>query len=322
MTLLKVSGIRKRGEGGFVLENIGFTQKKAQRIALAGETGSGKSTLLRIIAGLEQPEQGNVIFENEPVKGPTEQLVPGHSHIKYLSQHFELARFLRVEQVLAYANELSDEDAATLFDVCRITHLLQRKTDQLSGGERQRIAIALLLISSPRLLLLDEPFSNLDMVHKNILKSVILDIGGRLNISCILISHDPEDVLAWADQILVMKDGKLIQKGSPLKIYREPVDAYVAGLFGKYTVITPEFSRALPRSFGIKPLRKNIFVRPEAFILGKKNRKSITCKVSRVSFVGSHNEVTINLLGREILVTTTRSNLVVGSTVHVHAPGC
>jgi iron(III) transport system ATP-binding protein len=171
--------------------------------------------------------------------------VAGHPHVAYLSQQFDLPKFLRVEQVLDYVNSLSVNEAASIFSVCRIDHLLQRKTDQLSGGERQRIAIARLLVGRPTLLLLDEPFTNLDMVMKSLLKKVIDDIGKKLRITCIMVSHDPEDSLAWADEIMVLKNGKVIQQGTPHSIYREPVNEYVAGLFGAYNLITAGQQRIL-----------------------------------------------------------------------------
>jgi iron(III) transport system ATP-binding protein len=249
MTLLEVSDISKRAETDFTLETIRFSQRKLQKIAIAGETGSGKSTLMKIIAGLI----------------PQDKLIPGHPGISYLSQHFELPKFLRVEQVLAYANTLTDREANTIYEVCEIVHLLKRRTDQLSGGERQRIALAKLLIASPRLLLLDEPFTNLDMIHKNTLKSVIRNIGKELKITCMLISHDAVDILSWADQIVVMHDGRMVQKGTPEKIYRQPVNEYVAGLFGKYTIIdpnqSPEFSKLLKADLK----GKRMFIRPEYF---------------------------------------------------------
>src|SRR5687767_484925 len=142
MSLLSVSGISKQVDGGFLLQDISFTQRRYQRIAIAGETGSGKSTLLKIIAGLVQPDSGEVIFDGERVKGPAEKLVPGHHAIAYLSQDFDLPKFLTVEQALSYTNTISDSAATAIFEICRINHLLNRKTDQLSGGERQRIAIA------------------------------------------------------------------------------------------------------------------------------------------------------------------------------------
>ena len=117
-----------------------------------------------------------------------------------------------MEELLEYANKLPATEAASLYKLCRIDHLLKRKNDQLSGGEKQRIALARLLVGSPKLLLLDEPFSNLDLIHKNILKSVIEDIGERMKLTCMLTSHDPMDTLSWADEIIVRKDGQIIQQ--------------------------------------------------------------------------------------------------------------
>ncbi len=111
MSLLRVTNISKKNKKGFELEKANFTQAIGQKIAIAGETGSGKSTLLKIIAGLEQPDSGTVIFEGKKVMGPLYELIPGHPGIAYLSQHFELPNFLTVEQVLIYANPLWDEVA-------------------------------------------------------------------------------------------------------------------------------------------------------------------------------------------------------------------
>jgi ABC-type sugar transport system ATPase subunit len=212
-----------------------------------------------------QPDTGEVLFENERVLGPEEKLIPGHPHIAYLSQYFELRNNYRVEEILAMANKMSDKEAQTIYEVCRISHLLKRRTDQLSGGEKQRIATARLLIASPKLLLLDEPYSNLDMVHKTILKSVIRDIGEKLSITCLMISHDPLDTLSWADEIIVMKDGQIIQQGTPKQIYTEPANEYTAGLFGKFNLISPIHLKAFTGLQGIEMNGKNIFVRPESF---------------------------------------------------------
>ena len=205
------------------------------------------------------------------IKGPQEHLVPGHPGIVYLSQQFELPQFLRVEQILQYANKLDPATAENLYEVCRISHLLSRRTDHLSGGERQRIALARLVLSSPRLLLLDEPFSNLDIIHKNILKNVIQDVSKLLKITCILISHDPLDTLPWADEIIIMLGGKIIQQGSPEHIYLQPVNTYAAGLFGKFNLFSVGKAKILAESFGLKHRSgKKLLIRPEQFKISTK----------------------------------------------------
>ncbi|MBC7721906.1 MAG: ATP-binding cassette domain-containing protein, partial [Pedobacter sp.] len=138
MSFLSIANIYKKDERGFELTTINFTQNQLQKIAIAGETGSGKTTLLKIIAGLVQPNGGTILFDGIRVKGPLEELVPGHPSIAYLSQQFELPNFLSVKQVLIYANPLLDADAEkdeaakALYKMCRIDHLLNRRTDQLS----------------------------------------------------------------------------------------------------------------------------------------------------------------------------------------------
>jgi iron(III) transport system ATP-binding protein len=289
MSFLQINGLTKQGKKDLVLNHISFTLPQFHRLAIAGETGSGKSTLLKIIAGLVQADTGTVILDGERILGPAEKLVPGHASIAYLSQHFELPHSLRVEQALAYANALSEENAALIYQVCRIDHLLQRRTDELSGGERQRIAIARLLIASPRLLLLDEPYSNLDMVRKSTLKEVIRDVGHQLGISCILVSHDPDDTLPWADEIIIMKGGEVVQKGSPQDVYLRPINEYAAGLLGKFSVLNGEDASDGKR-----------FVRPEGFEITKNGQ--LSGNVLNSLFMGSHFELEVSWKDEIIIV--------------------
>lgn len=321
MTLLKVTGIGLKGEGDFALKDINFSQKKLERIAIAGETGSGKSSLLKVIAGLAQPDTGEVIFQNEKVIGPAEKLVPGHEKIIYLSQHFELPKFLRVEQVLSYANTLSGDRASTLYDVCRISHLLERKTDQLSGGERQRIAIARLLSTNPDLLLLDEPFAHLDMENKNTMKSILWDISRKLRITCILVSHDPLDTLSWADKIVVMREGAILQMDAPETIYTNPVNEYVAGLFGKYNLIDASKSKSIAKQLGVKPSEGALFFRTENAKIGTtKRNNSVKGIVEAVHFFGSYLELEIALSNSKVVVKTNALNYDVGDKVYLSIP--
>ena len=316
MTFLRINRITIKGEDNFILNDIRFTQKKLQKIAIVGETGSGKSTLLKTIAGLIQQDSGDILLQNEKVKGPIEKLVPGHPSIAYLSQYFELPKFLRVDQILSYANKLSDGDARSIYEICQIQHLVNRKTDQLAGGERQRIAIARLLSSSPKLLLLDEPFSHLDMVHKNILKSVISDLSEKLKITCILVSHDPDDTLSWADKIVVMKEGQIIQQGIPKKIYKEPVNEYAAGLFGVYSKLNNDLAREFNNRAGIKK-DTTYFFRPEEFEIVSKGKKGIKGKVIQLNYYGGFYTIIVKISDDTIIIKTEDQKINVGDVVYL-----
>jgi ABC-type Fe3+/spermidine/putrescine transport system ATPase subunit len=314
MALLTVSGVSKKEKTIFTVKDISFTQNPFQKIAIAGETGSGKTTLLKIIAGLIQPDAGEILFEQKKVRGPNDQLIPGHAGIAYLSQHFELRNNYWVHEILSYANELTQQDADTLYKVCRIDHLLDRRTDQLSGGEKQRIALTRLLIGSPRLLLLDEPFSNLDAVHKGIIKSVINDITATLGISCIMVSHDAPDTLPWADSILVMKDGQLVQQGTPEQIYRQPVNEYSAGLFGEYNLINAEEAAILNPADKPLSIQKKMLLRPEEFFINA-GGKGLKSTIQNIQFMGSYYSIEVTTGIQLIKINSSRNVFLPGETV-------
>lgn len=317
---LSVSRVSLQEKGAIALQEVSFTQRQFQKLAIAGETGAGKSTLLQIIAGLIQRSGGEVRFEGDRVKGPAEQLMPGHPGIAYLSQHFELPKFLRVEQVLRYANRFGALDVPTLFEVCRISHLATRQTNQLSGGEKQRIALARLLLTAPKLLLLDEPFSNLDRVHKAILKAVIQDIGDKLGITCLLISHDPTDTLSWAEELLVLEAGRIVQQGPPKQLYHQPVDEYTAGLLGDYNLLSGPAAKAFAKLSGLKhsrPAGKRLMVRPEQVVLGTTDNGGLPGTVAATRFFGSYSEVDVRVLDTQVLARVTDAGFAPGTPVYV-----
>lgn len=288
MSFLEVAGIVRREEHIIPVKEVSFSQGGGERLAIVGETGSGKSTLLRMIAGLLQPDVGQIRFEGKRVKGPLEQLLPGHPRIAYLSQHFELRNHYRVEEVLEMVSAVSAQEAAHIYSVCRIDHLLKRRTNQISGGERQRIAIARLLTTAPSLMILDEPFSNLDLAHKVSLKEVLNDAGSRLGITFLLAAHDPQDVMAWAERILVLQSGLLVAEGTPQRLYRNPVSKYVAGLFGKYNLVF----------YGAQP----VMLRPEDVLINPKPgiAGSLKGMVTAVRFQGFYQEVELDISGQRL----------------------
>ncbi|TWV98961.1 ABC transporter ATP-binding protein [Chitinophaga pinensis] len=317
MNLLEVTDVRKQEGEEEVLKGVSFTQKAFQKIAIVGESGSGKSTLLKIVGGLTQSDGGEVRFENVKVKGPLERLLPGQPGIAYLSQHYELRNHYRMEEILAYANLLADEDAERLYEICRINHLMKRKNDQLSGGEKQRVALARLLTTAPRLLILDEPYSNLDPILKNTLKAVIREISDDLNITCLLVSHDPVDTLSWADEVIIMKDGRIVQQGAPEVVYHQPVSEYVAALFGSYNMIPSAKAGDFSQVSGVHLNGKSLFIRPERFRIVEKGQHELSGKIKDVSFMGSSYEVAVELPAATITVKTDNNDLRKGADIYL-----
>jgi ABC-type Fe3+/spermidine/putrescine transport system ATPase subunit len=292
MNLVEVSGVSFVERGHTVLYPLSFSQLQGKKVALAGESGAGKSTLLQIIAGLVQPTTGEIRIAGSRVRGPAVALVPGHLGVAYLSQRSDLPKFLRVAQVLRYASKRSASEAQLIYSLCHIDHLQTRRTDELSGGEQQRVALARLLLGEPQLLLLDEPFSNLDRVHKKVMQAIIEQLGQQLGITCLLVSHDAADTLSWADEILVLQQGSVVQWGTPEEVYNRPINEYTAALFGDYNLLRGEAVWKLaPAISPASPL----MVRPEHLRLAPAGG-GLAGKVRAVRFFGSFYEVEIQLL--------------------------
>lgn len=315
MALLHVNRIYKKEGNTVAVNESSFTQDTFQKIAISGEAGSGKTTLLKIIAGLTQADSGEIILDGIRVKGPEEQMMAGHKKIAYLSQHFELRNNYKVFEILDMANLLEQGEADTIFNLCRITPLLQRWTDELSGGEKQRIALARLLLTNPLLLLLDEPFSNLDFYHKRIMQAVIFDITQKIKMSCIMVSHDVTDILSWADSILVMKEGSILQQGTPFQIYYQPINEYCAGLFGEYNLLeggNPAFT-----FINKKHQKGRLLLRPEEIKVTAKAAADFSGEVQHIYFKGSYSLADV-LVGKQMIkVQIQNENISPGDIVHL-----
>ena len=311
MALLQVNGLKKKVNDKLAVDDVSFTVEEHEKLAIAGETGSGKTTLLKMIAGIMQPDKGSIYFEDKKVHGPEEQLMPGHPKIGFLSQHFELRNNYRVEEIVDYSNKLSESEALEVFRICGVGHLLKRYSNALSGGEKQRIALARLLITSPRLLLLDEPFSNLDEINKKIIHRVLNEISSALKITTILVSHDPAEILSWADQVIVMKAGEVVQKAAPEQIYFHPQNHYVAGLMGDFNILTPQLTAAL----GLDA--SHTILRPQQIKLWKHNPAFPLAIVEQIQFHGSYYSITVNLSGSPLLVYTLDNEFKAGDSINL-----
>jgi ABC-type sulfate/molybdate transport systems ATPase subunit len=233
----------KQINNDFCLNNICFTQNKETVLAIIGETGSGKSTLLKTIAGFIQHTAGTILFNNQEKIGPDFQLATGYTDIAYLSQHYELRHNYRMQELLEYANVGNQQDLLDIITLCDIGHLLQRNSHRLSGGEKQRIAIARLLLGKPSLLILDEPFSNLDYVHSNAMHQLIEQYCNNNNVMRIITSHRPSEILGTAHQMIVLQNGSIIQQGSTADIFYLPINNYTAALLGDYNMYNGKYIR-------------------------------------------------------------------------------
>ncbi len=313
MALLEVQHISKQYPDRTIIDDMSFQQELLQKIAITGESGAGKSTLLKIISGYVQADSGVVMFNGVRVFGPEEQLYPGHKEIAYLSQHYELLNNYYVKDLIWHQIKIEEEAAAQLFEICRVSHLLERRTNQISGGEKQRIALCMLLVKSPKMLILDEPFSNLDPIHTDILKVVLEEITDKLQITCLLTSHDPHDTLSWADEIIVMKEGKIIQQGDPEIIYHQPVDEYVASMFGKYNLLKPEQAAM----FGIETNGKDVMIRPEEFSINATSENGVKGIIEKISFWGGFYEVGLLVGDVKIVVRVMKNGWKVGQHIYL-----
>lgn len=240
--ILSAKQISKSYASTAVLHPMDLAVDAGEKLGIIGETGSGKTTLLRALCGLLDVTDGEIRFQSERVAGPAEKLIPGHPQIAYLSQSVDLRNQYRVRDLLELNSIQELEADEALATLCRIDHLMDRMTDQLSGGERQRIGLAIALAKKPTILMLDEPFSNLDIGHRNTLRSILDELHQTLGLTLLIVSHNPGEVLGWADRILVLRAGYCIQTGTPENIYNEPANEYVAQLLGAFNPITPNRS--------------------------------------------------------------------------------
>ncbi|MCD0488380.1 ATP-binding cassette domain-containing protein [Pedobacter sp. MC2016-14] len=250
--IISVKGLSRQyqTEQASGVKDITFNVKKGEVIAIIGESGSGKSTLLKCIYGLIKPDAGEVLFKGSRILGPDEQLIPGHREMKMVTQDFSLNIYAKVYDNIASMLSNTDlkakqEKTINIMEHLRIRHLSDKKIIALSGGEQQRVAIAKAMVTDTAVLLLDEPFSQVDALLKNQLRADIKRIATETGVTVLMVSHDPADGLFLADNLLLIKEGKLIQQGKPAHVYNHPEHIYTAQLLGNAVVLNAEEARKL-----------------------------------------------------------------------------
>lgn len=232
------------------VQDISFSIGRGSIVAIIGESGSGKSTLLKCIYGLLKVDSGEILLNGRRIPGPDEQLIPGHKEMKMVTQDFSLNIYAKVydniASMLSNTDLKSKRDKTTaMMQHLHIEHLKDKKITQLSGGEQQRVAIAKALVSDTSVLLLDEPFSQVDALLKNQLRADIKRIAVETGVTVVMVSHDPADGLFLADELLIIREGRLLQKGNPAHVYHHPDHIYTAQILGNAVVLTAAEARQL-----------------------------------------------------------------------------
>ncbi len=225
-----------------VIKELSCVVHKGQNISVIGESGCGKSTLLKLIYGLYDLDSGNINYNGNPILGPKYNLIPGEDYIKYLAQDFDLMPYITVEENVGkfLSNIYRDKKKARvqeLLEMVEMTDYAKVKAKYLSGGQQQRVALARVLALEPQILLLDEPFSQIDSFRKNALRRNVFQYLKEKKITCIIATHDSTDALSFSDETIVMQDGKIIAKDAPQHLYHHPKNRYVASLFGEVNEI-------------------------------------------------------------------------------------
>ena len=237
----------------FSLSGIDFTLESGKHLAVIGESGCGKSTLLRLIYGLHDLADGQIFWKNQEVLGPKYHLIPGMSYMKFLAQDFDLMPYTTVaENVGSFLSNTNKAQKnariSTLLETVEMTEFAHEKVKNLSGGQMQRVAIAKVLALEPELLLLDEPFSHIDNFRKNSLRRKLFAYLKTQGICCVFATHDVQDILGFADEVLVLKNGQKVAHDTPSQLFKNPLDFYTASLFGEVNALPSNWFEASANS--------------------------------------------------------------------------
>lgn len=270
-----------------VLNNINITIEQGEFFTLLGPSGCGKTTLLRILAGFIEPTEGSIFIGEKDIT----KISPEKRNMGVVFQNYALFPNLTVRENIAYGLRVRKLPKQTIKEKCDyymelagLTEYENRRIHELSGGQQQRVAIARALVLEPQMLLLDEPMSNLDVALRVKMREEIRAIQKKIGITTLFITHDQQEALAVSDKIAVMKDGEVLQVGSPREVYNEPNQEFVANFVGASNKINGKF------------------IRPENLKLSRENQAGIPVTVTGVRFGGMYYEYTVKSEAEEYRV--------------------
>ena len=281
--------------------NVNFSIEEGKLIGLLGPSGSGKTTILRMIAGLETPDSGDIIIGGTRVN----DIPAGKRGIGFVFQNYALFRHMTVFENIAFGLQVQKKDkkfiktrVQELIELVGLKGFEKRYPHQLSGGQRQRVAFARALAPNPKLLLLDEPFAAIDAKVRKELRSWLKEMVEKLGITSIFVTHDQEEAVEVADEIIVTNRGRIEQKGTPIEIYKNPKTAFVAQFIGESTIIDNYSSL---KGFDDIGDDSKAVIRPEFIQIGK-DREEISVPsaaekgvVSSVSFRGNNIQIEVQV---------------------------
>ena len=331
-TIISFENVNKFYEDTHVLKNINFEIEKGKFYTLLGPSGCGKTTILRIIAGFTDVSNGKVTLNGADVTN----LPPNKRKVNTVFQDYALFPHMNVFENIAFGLRLKKtpeniikEKVADALKMVQLSGYENREISQMSGGQQQRVAIARALVNEPEVLLLDEPLSALDLKLRTDMQYELRELQQRLGITFIFVTHDQEEALAMSDEIFVMSKGEIVQSGTPVDIYDEPINRFVADFIGESNIVDGVMKEDYLVEFvgkefecadaGMRPNEKvEIVIRPEDLTLTSIENGKLTVEVDTQLFRGVHYEIICyDENGNEWMIHSTRK-AEVGSKVGLY----
>jgi sulfate/thiosulfate transport system ATP-binding protein len=299
-----VEQVSKRFGDFRALDQVTVQVETGSLVALLGPSGSGKSTLLRVIAGLEQPDEGRIFLPGSDATAQTVQ----DRNIGFVFQHYALFKHMTVRENIGFGLRIRKQPkarikhrVAELLDLIQLEGLGDRFPAQLSGGQRQRVALARALAVEPKVLLLDEPFGALDAKVRKDLRAWLRRLHDEVHVTTVFVTHDQEEAMEVADQIVVMNEGKVEQIGSPAEIYDQPASPFVMRFIGPVNILPTSAPVFTENGFGTEC--QEVFLRPHDIDISNSPADGyVPANVNRVVHLGWEVQVELLLVDNQILI--------------------